>query len=76
MLRAEDHYFLFERAAPADPDATTFPLRVGVSVRSGDYGPFGFAWKSAPTLRGSYDRACLAGTAFGLQAARIHLAPQ
>ncbi len=26
-------------------------------MRSGDYGPFGFAWKSAPTLRGSYERA-------------------
>jgi AraC-like DNA-binding protein len=26
-------------------------------MRSDDYGPFGFAWKSAPTLRGSFERA-------------------
>jgi len=76
MIRAEDYYLLFERAAAADPDATTLPLRVGASMRSDDYGPFGFAWKSAPTLRGSYDRACFAGTAFEFPATRIHLAPQ
>ena len=57
MIRDSDYYTLFERAAGADSDPTTLPLRVGASMRSDDYGPFGFAWKSAPTLRGSFDRA-------------------
>lgn len=57
MIDDEAYYLLFEQAAAADSDATTLPLRVGASMRSDDYGPFGFAWKSAPTLRGSFDRA-------------------
>lgn len=57
MIRDEDYYGLFERAAGVDPDPTTLPLRVGASMRADDYGPFGFAWKSAPTLRDSYARA-------------------
>lgn len=57
MIRDADYYLLFERAAAADPDPTSLPLRVGASMRADDYGPFGFAWKSAPTLRGSFDRA-------------------
>lgn len=57
MITDEDYYGLFERAAAADSNPTTLPLRVGESMRSDDYGPFGFAWKSAPTLRGSFDRA-------------------
>lgn len=57
MIPADDYYGLFERAAAADADATTLPLRVGASMRADDYGPFGFAWKSAPTLRGSFERA-------------------
>jgi len=57
MIKAEDYYLLLERAAAADPDATTLPLRVGGSMRCDDYGPFGFGWKSAPTLRDSFDRA-------------------
>jgi AraC-like DNA-binding protein len=57
MIPAADYYEFFERAAAADSDPTTLPLRVGATMRSDDYGPFGFAWKSAPTLRGSYERA-------------------
>ena len=57
MIRDEDYYRLFERAAARDRDPTTLPLRVGASMRADDYGPFGFAWKSAPTLRGSFERA-------------------
>lgn len=57
MLRADDYYRFFERAAQVDDDPTTLPLRVGASMRADDYGPFGFAWKAAPTLRGSYERA-------------------
>ncbi len=57
MIPAPDYYAFFERAAGVDPDPTTLPLRVGATMRSDDYGPFGFAWKSAPTLHGSYQRA-------------------
>lgn len=57
MIRDEDYYLLFERVAAADPDPTSLPLRVGASMRCDDYGPFGYAWKAAPTLRDSFDRA-------------------
>jgi AraC-like DNA-binding protein len=57
MIEAADYFAFFERAAAADPDGTTLPLRVGASMRCDDYGAFGLAWKSATTLRGSYDRA-------------------
>lgn len=57
MIGDEDYYRFFERAAAADRDPTTLPLRVGASMRTAEYGPFGFAWKSAPTLRGSFERA-------------------
>lgn len=57
MIRDADYYRLFERAAALDGDPTTLPLRVGASMQADDYGPFGFAWKSAPTLRGSFERA-------------------
>lgn len=57
MVPAADYYAFFEQAAATDADPTTLPLRVGATMRSDDYGPFGFAWKSAPTLRGSYERA-------------------
>ncbi|MCA9739016.1 MAG: AraC family transcriptional regulator [Gemmatimonadota bacterium] len=57
MIRDDDYYRLFEEAAAVDADPTTLPLRVGASMRADDYGPFGFAWKSAPTLRGSFARA-------------------
>lgn len=57
MIRDEDYYRFFERAAHLDRDPVTLPLRVGASMRADDYGPFGFAWKSAPTLQGSFERA-------------------
>ena len=34
----------------------TCPLRVGASMRCDEYGALGLAWKSAPDLRGCYDR--------------------
>ena len=57
MIAAADYFAFFERAAAADSDGTTLPLRVGASMQCDDYGAFGLAWKSATTLRGSYDRA-------------------
>ncbi len=57
MIEDTDYYAFLERAAAADPHATTLPLRAGAAMRCDDYGAFGLAWKSATTLRGSYDRA-------------------
>lgn len=57
MIEDTAYYGFLERAAQADPDPMTLPLRAGASMRCDEYGAFGLAWKSAPTLRGSYDRA-------------------
>ena len=57
MIPDGDYYDLLERLAREDPTGTTLPLRAGASMRCDDYGALGLAWKSAPTLRGSYDRA-------------------
>ena len=57
MLEDTDYYAFLERVAKADPLGITIPLRAGVAMRCDDYGAFGLAWKSATTLRGSYDRA-------------------
>lgn len=57
MLTDVDYYAFFERAAAADSDPSSLPLRVGASMRCDEYGAFGLAWKSALDLRGSYRRA-------------------
>ncbi len=57
MLSAKDYYAFLERVAQADPQGISVPLRTGASMRCDNYGAFGLAWKSATTLRGSYDRA-------------------
>jgi AraC-like DNA-binding protein len=57
MVPAADYYAFLERVAAADPNGTTLPLRAGAAMRCDDYGAFGFAFKSATTLRGSYLRA-------------------
>ncbi len=57
MLADAEYYAFLERAAKADPEGITLPLRVGATMRCDEYGAFGLAWKSATTLRGSYDRA-------------------
>ncbi|MEM1128097.1 MAG: AraC family transcriptional regulator [Bacteroidota bacterium] len=57
MIPVEEFFGFMERLAQADPLGLTIPLRAGASMRCDDYGAFGLAWKSATTLRGSYDRA-------------------
>ncbi len=57
MIEESEYYDFLERVAAVDTDPTTVPLRVGAAMRCDDYGAFGLAWKSATTLRGSYDRA-------------------
>lgn len=56
MIPAEDYYRFFESAAAVDAEPVSLPLRVGASMRADEYGAFGLAWKSAPTLRESLDR--------------------
>ena len=57
VVAAEAYYDFFAELARRDPDGLTLPLRVGASMRCDDYGAFGFAWKTATTLAGSYERA-------------------
>jgi hypothetical protein len=57
MISDAHYYSFFERAVAIDRDGTTLPLRTGAAMRCDDYGAFGLAWKSATTLRGSYNRA-------------------
>ncbi len=57
MIEDWEYYDFLETVAAVDTDPTTIPLRVGAAMRCDDYGAFGLAWKSAVTLRGSYDRA-------------------
>ena len=51
------YYEMLETIAAQLDDAIAFPLRVGQSMQADDYGAFGLAWKTAPTLRGSLERA-------------------
>lgn len=57
MVAADKYYDFFAALAIRDPDGITLPLRVGASMRIDDFGAFGLAWKSAPTLRGSFHRS-------------------
>lgn len=57
MIEDWEYYDFLERVAAVDTNPTTIPLRAGAAMRCDDYGAFGLAWKSATTLRGSYDRA-------------------
>ncbi len=57
MIEDWEYYDFLERVAAVDADPTTVPLRAGAAMRCDDYGAFGLAWKSATTLRGSFDRA-------------------
>ena len=57
MVSDTDYYRFFEALAMADPDGLGLPLRTGASMRTDEYGAFGLAWKSAPDLRASCERA-------------------
>ena len=57
MVSDTAYYDLLERIAHSVPDATDLPLRAGENMRCDDYGAFGLAWKTAPTLRDSIARA-------------------
>lgn len=55
MVAADAYYDLLERIAE-QIDVTDLPLRTGASMRCDDYGALGLAFKTAPTLKGSYAR--------------------
>ena len=57
MVSAADYYAFFADLARADPNGVELPLRTGATMRCEEYGAFGLAWKSAPNLRGSCERA-------------------
>ena len=57
MVTDTDYYAFFAGLARADPNGLELPLKVGATMRCEDYGAFGLAWKSAPNLRGSCERA-------------------
>lgn len=57
MVSADTYYAFLERLAAVEPNPTTIPLRAGAAMRCDDYGAFGLAYKSAPNLRGSYERS-------------------
>ena len=57
MVSDQDYYQFLEAIAKVDPNALDLPLRTGLSMRCDDYGAFGLAWKSAPHLLGSLERA-------------------
>jgi len=57
MIEDVDYYGLCERVAREDAHGCSISIRVGASMQCDDYGAFGFAWKTAVNLRGSYSRA-------------------
>jgi len=57
MVSDVAYYDLLERIADLTGGAIELPLRVGGSMNCDDYGAFGLAWKTAPTLRASFARA-------------------
>jgi AraC-like DNA-binding protein len=57
MVSSSQFYDFFAALVDRDPDGLSLPLKIGAAMRSDEYGAFGLAWKSAPTLRDSYIRA-------------------
>ncbi len=56
MVPADAHYGLWE-AILTTLDSAGFPIRYACTLRADDYGAFGLATKTAPTLRESLNRA-------------------
>jgi len=57
MVQETDYYTLLEKLANAEAGHPRFQIKSGASMRCEDYGAFGMAWKAAPNLRGSFERA-------------------
>jgi AraC-like DNA-binding protein len=65
MVSSTNFYDFFANLVARDPDGLSLPLRIGATMRSDDYGAFGLAWKTAPSLRGSYARSQRYGHVLG-----------
>ena len=65
MVSSDAYYAFFAALSDRDPEGISLPLRIGASMRSDEYGAFGLAWKSAPNLRGSYERSERYGRVLG-----------
>ncbi|MEN7343616.1 MAG: AraC family transcriptional regulator [Pseudomonadota bacterium] len=65
MIPSSAYYDFFAALVERDPDGLALPLRIGASMRSDEFGAFGLAWKSAPSLRGSYARSARYGRVLG-----------
>lgn len=57
MVDNEQYYALLEHLAECDRNGVRFQLKAGASMRCDDYSAFGLAWKSAPSIRSSWERA-------------------
>ena len=65
LVSSQDYYEFFAALAERDPEGLALPLRIGAAMRVDEYGAFGLAWKSAPTLRGSFARSERYGDVLG-----------
>lgn len=65
MVSSTKFYDFFASLVARDPDGLSLPLRIGATMRSDEYGAFGLAWKTAPSLRGSYARSQRYGHVLG-----------
>lgn len=65
MVSSDAYYAFFAELSARDSEGLSLPLRIGATMRSDEYGAFGLAWKSAPTLRGSYIRSERYGRVLG-----------
>lgn len=55
-IEAEQYYGLLEAIAEAERPRIGFHMRTSASMRPEEYGAVGLVWKSAPTLRHSFQR--------------------
>jgi hypothetical protein len=65
MVSSTQFYDFFANLVARDPGGLSLPLRIGATMRSDEYGAFGLAWKTAPSLRGSYARSQRYGHVLG-----------
>lgn len=57
MISDAAYYDMLERISREMGGGWALPIHTGASMEVDDYGAFGLAWKTAPTLRGSFARA-------------------
>lgn len=65
MVTSDAYYDFFEALVERDPQGLELPLKIGAAMRCDEYGAFGLAWKSAPSLRGAYSRSERYGRVLG-----------